>query len=152
MEERLNRIIFIRRVLELLITEIVLSLIITILNVVGILTIRYKLFFAILLCIAAFVFINVFTMRSCFYDLRDRKLHYNLNFGAYFVFFAVNMLSYVILPNEVYTCLFSVTKVLRYALPQATNVTSALAFHAVGVLTVLMAPLGMGWVFDEEYE
>ena len=39
MEERLNRIIFIRRVLELLITEIVLSLIITILNVVGILTI-----------------------------------------------------------------------------------------------------------------
>ena len=133
--------IVIRRLVELLLTEALLSVLATILNVTGLVTQRYALVILLGAFIILFVVLNVRNMRKCFYDVRDNKTHYLMNFIAYGVFVVVNVGVYLVLPSTVHTWFFSLTKILCFL--DIEYFVSFTVFHIIGVLAVIVAPAGM---------
>lgn len=141
--------IVILRFFELLITTVLLSVAVTALNIAGIIFSRTTLFLGTFLGTALFVFINIRRLRLCYFDVHSNFIYYSVNYAAYFIFAAVSFAIYKFCSNEVYTWMFAITKFAKYIM-EFSNVESALIFHGVGLLMILLAPLGMGWIFDEE--
>ncbi len=145
----------IRRFLELLISNAIISAIIATLNKLGILSTRPMLFWALLVGVILFVFINVFFLRNCYFELKERKRYYIVNIVAY-VFYA--LLMFIINGigwNQVYAWLFATTKVLRFTSVYLDTMYSALFFHGICLAMIFLAPFGVDWDFlfeDEERE
>ena len=106
------------------------------------------------IAVALFVAINIWMMRACYYVLRDTKVYFIVNYGAYFVFGLITVLAYKLFSSEAFTWLFAITKFARYTnlyLPTAYSVT---IFHTVMGIVIFLAPIGMSWVHrsaEEKY-
>ncbi len=136
-----------RRFVELMLLNIVFSIIAVILNAVGIISVEIALFWTLLVFSVIFMYLNIRLMRLCYYDLMDRLIHYTSNIAAYLLFAAVGYAVYFWGSNEWYAWLFAITKCANYSALALETPYSALIFHAVGILSVLVAPIGMRWVF-----
>ena len=101
-----------------------------------------------------FVGINIWMMRGCYYELRDTKVYFIVNYSAYIVFGLITILAYKLFTAELYTWFFAITKFARYTNLYLNTVYSAMVFHVVMVITIFLAPIGMSWVHiraEEKY-
>ena len=137
-----------RRLTELFLPCIVFSVIITMLNVSGMVVKRINVVIMILVCMSIFTIYNFFNLRKCYFDLCNKKLYFTLNFLSYAIFAMVNMLFYVFAPNEAYTWLFSITKALTFV--GINTIYSVLLFHFVELICIFASMIGMEWIFYEE--
>ena len=141
-----KRFVVYRRVTELLVLSVFLSLIITILNVTGMVAKRTNIFLMISAFVMVFTFFNFRNLRNCYCDMRNKKLFFILNFLSNAIFAAVNFAVLMLANSEVYTWLFSITKGLRFI--YVDIIYSVLIFHFIQLLCIVVSTIGMGWVFD----
>lgn len=140
--------VIIRRTLEFLISNAIISLFLTILNIFGVLETQTQLGFTTLLGVSVFLLLNVKLSRDCYFDLRSNYNYYFSNIVSYLIFVLIGVLVYVMFPDYIFTCFFAIIKVAKYSIFTVSTMVSMLCFHAVGILCVVIAPIGMGWVFD----
>lgn len=98
------------------------------------------------LCAGALVFfiINIVKLRYCYYDLKGQKEYYAANFIAYFLFMLAGLIT-ISINNFAYTWVFGITKFLRFTESGPPKYLSAAIFHAVMLLAIVCAPVGMSW-------
>ena len=137
----------VRRFVELFVITVVLSVILTFLNVGHILADKRLLSVGMLCAIALFAFVNFKMLRKCYFDLADNSMYFKSNILAYLLFAGVGYLIYFTCPGAVYTWLFAVEKFARYASGELAVPYSAALFHCVGLAIIFAAPIGMKWVF-----
>ena len=146
----IKRFVVYRRLAELLLICFLFSALITLLNMSALVVKRYHVVVMILAFVALFAFFNFRNLRKCYFDLRDRKLFFGLNFLSHAIFAAVNVTFFVFASDEIYTWLFAITKCLAFA--KVNIIYSILFFHIIGLICIITAPIGMGWIFIQENE
>lgn len=142
--------IIIRRFLEMLVTCAFFSAIAVVLNITGVFTTRAAVFTLALVGAVLWIALNVFMLRHCYFDLRDRKTYYIANFAAYAIFGLCTVIVYLCFSSSVYGWIFAITKFLRYTKLGVSTVLSTAVFHLLGGLMILLAPIGMKWIFTLE--
>lgn len=142
-----KRFVVYRRVAELLLPTVVFSLLITIFNITGLVVKRNNVFFMILAFVLVFTIFNFKNLRNCYFDLRNKKLFFVLNFLSHAIFAGVNFAVLVFAKNEVYTWLFSITKVLKFR--GMDVIYSVLIFHSIQLMCIIASTIGMEWIFNE---
>ncbi len=142
-----KRYVVYRRVAELLLPTIVFSFLITILNITALVVKRNSVVFMIMAFVAVFTFFNFTNLRKCYFDLRNKKLFYTLNFLSQAIFTGVNFVFLVFEKNEIYTWLFAITKGLKFL--GVDVIYSVLLFHFIQLMCIIVSPIGMGWIFDK---
>ena len=142
-----KRYVVYRRVAELFLASIVLSAITIILNVSELVLKRNHIFIMIMFFAAVFTFINFTNLRNCYFDLRNKKLFYTLNFLSQAIFLGINLFFLIFEKNKIYTWLFAVTKALKFI--DINIVYSVLIFHLIQMVCIVVSPIGMGWIFEE---
>ena len=140
-----KRLVIFRRVAELLLPSIVFSVLITILNITGLVVKRHNVVFMISVFVVAFSIFNFTNLRKCYFDLRNKKLFFVLNLLSQAIFTAVNFTVLVIAESEVYTWLFSITKGLKFL--NVDLIYSVLIFHFIQLICIIVSPIGMEWIF-----
>lgn len=143
-------IITIRRFFELLLTCVLVSAGLTCLNVQGVLATHDALCAGALVGVAVFVLVNIPMLRGCYFEFENNFLYFAVNLSAYACFFGAWFAVYRFGSNECFTWMFALTKVVRYSNLALSTLHSGLLFHAVGLLMILFAPIGMNWVFMQE--
>lgn len=106
------------------------------------------------IAMAIFIVINIWMMRGCYYELKDTKVYFIVNYSAYIVFGLITILVYNLFSTEVYTWFFAITKFARYTNLYLPTVYSAAVFHTVIGIAIFLAPIGMSWVHisvEEKY-
>lgn len=142
-----------KRFVEILVVNILISAAIMLLNIIGILGTQKQIFHGMIAGTVLSIVINFVFMRRCYYVLTNRFLYYTSNYIAYAMFLAVNLFVGAVFDNYTYAWLFAVAKVARFSHYQVGSFVSALIFNMVMFLSVLLAPVSMGWVMtDEDYE
>lgn len=139
--------IAIRRFFELLLTNAMISIVITYLHVGEVLVTKASLFAALLAGITVFIFINVRMLRQCFFELRSNSLYFLINISAYAAFVAVSLAVFCFGSKECFTWIFAIAKFARFSYANLANRYSFLLFHIIGILMIFLAPVGMDWVF-----
>lgn len=140
--------VIIRRTLELLISNAIISLFLTMFNIFGVLETQTQLGFASLLGVSVFLLVNVKLSRDCYFDLRSNYNYYFSNILSYLIFVLIGIFVYMLFPSYIFTCFFSIIKVAKYSRFIVSTFLSMLFFHTIGFLCILFAPIGMGWVFE----
>ncbi len=139
--------VIIRRFLELLFTNTVISIVLTVLNLKKILPGQSSLLFGMLAGIAMFAFINFRMLRRCYFDLTNSFLYYVSNMAAYLLFALGGVFVYFLFSSEIYTWLFAITKFLKCINSDIAIPYSAAIFHLIGFSVIFLAPIGMKWIF-----
>ena len=142
--------VIIRRFLELFFVNTAISAVLIMLNKGKVLADRNMLFLGILAGIAVFVTVNFKMLRHCYFDLRNVFLYYTANIAAYFLYALLSAFVYLFFSSEIYAWFFAVTKFLKYTNLALSVPYSAAIFHLIGFLIIFLAPIGMGWIFEEE--
>lgn len=149
-ELKINLEIIFFKVFELLILSIVLSAIGTVLNLFGVIIARYEVLLLLTALSLIFLICNIISVKTSYLDLvHNLSLCYNLNFSAYIIFGMINASVYVIFPKTVYTWMFSIMKFMRYSPFALSTVYSAVVFHFINLLAILITPLVMKWIFTD---
>ncbi len=148
-EAPIKSYVVIRRVLELLLSAVILSASIVALNALGIL--RDKVLAVIITAVfqGAFVWINLQQMRICYCNLNDKKLYYTLNLLSYFIFVILTYLAYFLMTKMTFLWIFSLTVLFAYF--NVNMPIAILMFHLIGIVCIFIAPLGLSWdIYSEE--
>lgn len=93
---------------------------------------------------AIFLILNIINLRYCYYDLKGKREYYIANFIAYSFYMLAGLIT-ILINNEAYTWVFCITKFLRFTESEAPKYLSAAIFHAVMLLAIVCAPVGMAW-------
>ena len=137
-------IIFIRRFLELFLTNFIISSLITILYLAEILNTTNSITLALILGTVIFFAINIRMLKFCYYDMRRyTRMYYIVNTAAYLVFAFVGFAIYLSGKNVLYTWLFATTKFVKFTIDGVANPHSALLFHLIGLASVFLTPIVM---------
>lgn len=132
--------IILRRFLELLIPEIVLSAIITFISANEYITNTHNSVGTIMaLSLVLYLFYNFYLLRGCCEDL-DIVEYYFYNSAAYILFLVVNAAFYFVGNNSLYTWLFSITKTISVLFQQMKTFTSIKIFHGLVLVLIFIAP------------
>ena len=144
--------VVIRRFFEMLITCGILSAVAVTLNITGIFETRITVFFVSFIGAVLFFCFNTSMLRNCYFDLKDRKLYFIANYISYALFGICTVVVYLCFSSAVYGWIFAITKFLKYTTLSFSTVGSAVFFHLLGGLMILLAPMGMSWIFmiDDE--
>lgn len=145
-----KRFVVYRRVAELLLPCVALSFLITILNIKGLVLKRNSVVLMISALVIAFSIFNFTNLRKCYFDIRNKKLFFMLNFLSHAIFAGINFLVLMFANGVVYTWLFSITKGLKFL--NVNLIYSVLLFHLLQLICIVAAPIGMGWIFIENDE
>ena len=142
-----------KRFFELLLINTILSAVVTALNFTGFIKTQDLIFISTSLGVFLSMFINIQFMRKYYYDLASKMTYYPSNYIAHLLFLAVNLAVGAIFDNNVYAWLFSITKFARFSHLEWGSLTSAILFNCLMILSIHIAPVGMGWiVLEEDYE
>jgi len=147
--------IVIRRFFELLITCAVVSVVITFLHVTDMLVTDNSLCAVLLIGVTVFVFLNVRMLRLCYYEMKSNSIYLLVNISAYLLFAAICFIVHLFCSKECFTWIFAITKFARYSNFNLETLYSAVLFHIIGICMVMLAPIGMSWIFmydDDEIE
>lgn len=127
-----------RRYIELLVLTVALSVLTSLIGLLGSLeTLKKFLFFFILI----FAVVNIFLLRQCFRDLHRAKRYYISNFIACTLFAFTSIVLYLLLPSGIYAWIFGITKALKYSNLQISSSWAVLCFHAAIFLITAIAPV-----------
>ncbi len=144
--------VVIRRFLELFVTNLFLSLLLIYANLGYLLNTKEALSMGFIAGTAVFLYINVRMLRNCYFDLEGKSAYYSSNVIAYLSFTLLSMFAYFFVSNEIYTWVFALTKFVRYINSQISAFISICIFHILGILSIYVAPLGMGNFINERIE
>ena len=147
-DSKVKTIIIIRRFFELVISEVALSAALTMLSMFEFASSFAVWIVSMITGVLFFYGINIWQLRSCFFDLRDYKLFYLLNLISCFAFAAVDFLLISILPATVYSLLFSITELFHLVIPKVSVLLSAALFHLICCVVVIVSPVGMSWLLE----
>ena len=134
-----------KRCIELLSFTIFFSVIATTCNLTGVITERFLLVLLLVILDILLLFINIKRTRNCYYELCDSMMHYTGNILGYMLFVLINLLGHMLLPADLYTWCFALTRTLHYV--GIAEQYSFLLFHFLGFVSTMAAPIGMSWVF-----
>ena len=139
-----------KRFKEILVINIILSAFLTMINFIGVLKLRQHIFAA----ASGFVFLsmaaNIHLMRDCYYDLRNKLRYYAANYLAYIAFYIINLLVGALFDSNVYAWLFSIPKFARFSHLRWSSIQSATLFLVLMLVSVHIAPIGMGGLFEDD--
>ncbi len=137
--------IIIKRTIELLLLSTFLSTVITVSCVLEIISDGGKAcFFSIIIADIIFILANVKMLRICYFENGgDKFIYYTTNYISYLTFVAINLLFCYFNPNELYTYLFLIMKLGKYATVEVSSFNSALVFHAIMMIIIGIAPTGI---------
>lgn len=94
-----------------------------------------------------YVLLNVNMLRRCYYDIMGIIDYYTGNIIAYLVFATINIIMCVLCSDVVYTWIFAITKFARYFGENISKMESALLFHLIMLMVILVAPFGMKEIY-----
>lgn len=143
MGKRIYRIA-IRRFAELLLIEIILSALVTLLNIYGFLSTQQQLLTGLFVVSLIYVGINIFLMRNSFYFLRREWAYYISNYVAYFIFAAINLIMCKA-GGAIYTWLFAITKTFVYTRYEFSMFISACLCHVIMIVVIPLSTIGIDW-------
>ena len=139
-----TRKVILLRFSQLLKSCVILSAICTGLNLSGVLHIHYLLSFGLLFGTGMFIFFNVLMMRECFIEVRHKRRYFRINITAYLLFAVLSLTVIAVCPTEWSVWFFSITNFMRYFTDyELSYFSAAMIFHGIGLLSVILAPLGM---------
>ena len=127
-----------RRILELLISAIILSLItagIFHFNIIAVT--QYNIAIICLFMSAVFI---VVTVRDLQRNILFLTPYFKYNYGAYLIFMAINLGFAFFAPNELYSLLFAFTRVFSYLYSPVSYIQSAMLFHFVMIFVITVVP------------
>ncbi len=136
--------IAIRRFLELLIPEVLLSMIFSALFFNGIFP-SYQ-WLVMLVCgvmLVAYIIFCIFMLRVAYMGIDDIPVYVGMNLVANVCFIVVNLLLYTVLDNVTYTWLFAVFKVAHYMSAGIGIGTSMILIQLILLLMIFVAPFGL---------
>jgi len=140
-----------RRLCELFFSCASLSLLLSLLCLTGVLPdASIKMFAGVYISVIAFWCINIRMLRDCHYEIRDNFLYLAINFSAHTVFALLNLLAYKLLPQYIYTFPFAITKIAKFTPLLVSSGYSAVIFHIIAGILILLAPIGMKRIYEEE--
>ena len=145
-----KRYVVYRRVAELLLPCIVLSMVITFLNISGLVVRRNSVVLMISAFVIVFTVFNFINLRKCYFDMCDKKLFFILNFLSHAIFAGINFAFLAFAKNEIYAWLFSITKGLKFL--DVGIIYSVLLFHFIQLICIVASTIGMEWIFYEKDE
>lgn len=140
--------VFAKKLFEIFIINIALSLIIAFFHWQGILSTVGLVTLSLVAATAIFLVVHVRSLRMCYFNLVDAKKYYIINLSAYAIFALVSILAYFFLSTPAYTWLFCQTKFIVYIFRGMPRLVSILIYHLLGFLSVIFSPVGMKWVFS----
>ena len=141
--------LIIRRTMHLLIGCVLISAILALLCTIGILPDGSGVLFSgMLLGLALYILYNVKMMRRVYFIVRKKSIYFLINISAYFIFGLINLCSYKIFSSYVFAWIFSLTKVARYTNLNLSTPYAVAVFHFLMTMAILMAPLGMEWMYE----
>lgn len=141
------------RLIQMLVVNAALSMIIMSLDVIGLISTQQHIFASTCTGVALSAIINMQLLRNLYYKLANKFEYYTSTYIAQILFFAVNAAAGAFFDNRLYAWVFSLTKFARFSHLMMDGLTSAIIFNIVMLLTIHLAPLGMGWlVVDEDYD
>lgn len=136
----------VRRVIELLGSTIIISVIIAWMNKTGTLATQRQVAVATLIGVAIFSIINIRFSRNSYFRLKNLKLYYGANYIALVVYAFVLAIFYKLFGNVAYTWLFAITKCISY-LPFGVGRIQGVGGYLLGLAVIIAAsPLGMKFV------
>lgn len=135
--------IFIIRFLELLLTNAIISSIVTAMNLMEIVTTQAALYAWILMGTVVFVIINIKMMRQCYVDVGNKDIYYLANLLACTAFAIVSVIIYLTGARALFSWLFATTKIVRTVNMEIGMKYSLLLFHTISTASVFVAPIGI---------
>lgn len=101
--------------------------------------------------VAIFLYFNFSSLRNTYADIKNQKRYFLFNIIACLMFAMVNAVFYLKTNNLIYGFTFGITKFLStIILPTGFifgNILSAAILHFLLLVSVLLAPIGMDWIF-----
>ena len=144
--------IIVRRFLEMFITCVLISIIAVVFNITGLVATITSVFILDLLGALCWFVLNFYMLRNCYFELRDKKSFYVLNYLAYAIFGICTVVIYRCFSSSVYGWIFAITKFLKYTNLGISTVEATAVFHLLAGVMILLAPIGMKWIFTVEEE
>lgn len=138
-----------RRYGELIITSFVLSVIATLLNISQAVSLKPYVLLMLVIGTVIFLVINIVQMRDCYFELGNAPQYYLANLFAYGLFSVTTVVVYKV-SNFIFTWIFGITKFMRYLPIDVPAKYSLLLFLAILGIAVLLAPIGMQKIVEED--
>lgn len=143
---------FLRRIIEIFIVNIIISVPFGILTELGKIPASYMVILGLLLfCTAAAAAVNIYMLRSYYCFVKNRFDYFTVNLTAYVIFFAVSMIIYKFCQSEyipwaIYTVPFFMYRLFEcFYIP---TIYSMLLVHLIMVVVIFAAPFEMYRVMD----
>ena len=132
-----------RRFLEMLIPEILLSIIFSTIFHTQIFPSYLGIVAVVLIAeLIGFFWLNTVMMRHCYMDMPNPSLYLILNLSANLIFGIINFVFYCCFNNKIFTWFFGVTKF--FSLITNTSITFSVAmFHLILFLLIFAAPFAL---------
>ena len=92
---------------------------------------------------------NLFELRGCYAMVMRKKSYYAINLCATVMFILISVLSYLLLPRKLYSCLFLVTYLASFSRLGISGTEGILMFFAVITASVFFAIVKMDWVQEK---
>lgn len=140
------------RFLELFLTCVGISSIITLFYVMGVFESQGFVNTVLLLGWAAFLILNFLRLREYYYDFANNRLYFFVTIVAHLIFGGVNFLACFFHSSALFNWFFAITKFAMRSNISAGIFDSGLVFHAVGLLLIVLSPIGMFWITKEDVE
>ena len=86
------------------------------------------------------------SLRRHYFYLHNKNKFYKVNLRANVIFALISVLAYMSGFKKPYSWLFLATALFRFSNIGITSIASILLFHTVLVISVFIAPIGMGWL------
>jgi len=139
-----------KRFAEILVINVILSVIVMALNTLHITKTQYQIFMSASAAVLISMILNFLLLRDCYYELVNKLRYYVANYIAYIAFFVVNLAVGFFFDNYVYAWLFSITKFARFSHYGWSSLVSACVFFVVMIVPIHLAPIGMGHLFEDD--
>lgn len=133
----------VKRFLELVLSSLAMSALVTIFNKTNLLNTKPMVLFALIVAWLVFIIFNVVRMRDCFFELDNIWIHYAANIVSYVAFAYFSFFLFKV-SNVAYAWFFGIAKAMQYSPFGITTYESFVFFHIVGVFLVIISPVGMG--------
>lgn len=132
----------VKRFLELILSSLAMSALVTIFNKTNLLNTKPMVLFALIAAWLVFVIFNVVRMRDCFFELDNVWIHYAANVVSYVGFGYLSLFLFKV-SNVAYAWFFGIAKAMQYSPFGITTYESLVFFHIIGAFAVIIAPVGM---------
>ena len=94
--------------------------------------------------VTLFILINSYMHRGLCYALGEADMYYKTSYASHIAFAVINIIMYFLLGNGKYTWLFSITKFAQFFGNQRISTfSSILIFHTIMMVVIAIAPIGI---------